>query len=1705
MGKNSQDRGSAPGRRRSLPRCAWASVLAASLVLGPALAPAPGPAGVPSAAADALDAEPRPSAEPDATTQVATPRATAPATSSQGAAPPGAASSAATTSAPMPSATASSTTAPGGAERGTPGPGGGAGGADGRDDASRGDASRGDGGDGATGSTDVRDDDLNDDDRDDPAPVVLWLAPTAELEASARTVLEHEWSLEAAPERPVSEVGPREDAAAVARIAVTELGPRLASQQLRGRLLLENPNPEPMTVTANAPRRAAAAGQPAAACGYRPADGLEATPGAAAGSLRLVLPPGTTRVDYDCPAPQEADAPDGGIDVGISFSRGEHPLDAADAGSDADRPDGTVRAGAAYAWEVRELRRAVALAAHPAGAAAPGDAEAAREAGLETWTVRSSGLPGTVHRRLAALPAQVPAAACSATGVSATLLQTGATASADVRVCRWAAPRVDIEAEGSFIRDHQWSLTGTEGAPRFDVDGQGAVTAVHELTATATGHRDLAFRLGGTVSFSNPNDFAVQRLDAGPAPRFAGRDCRYVRLADADAAAPGIQLDVPAGGTVRAAFRCDVSSGVAPGDYRGHELSASAGWERGAPVAAEPAAVAFTVRRAIDATVTLTEDGTGSAVIGTAAVADSPRTFRHPLRLQGVPGRCTDFEFGAALRERAGADADNTTRGRASVCVLDGLSVAASYDAGFSRDHQWSAERREDAARHEVIGTTPAAAGATVTARTTGHIDSGWRVAGTVSIANPNLHRAVEVDVRQSVRLPGALCQVAGTPGRGVVAVPAAQIVDGVVVPGRVAVQTECVFGGRGLAERHYAGRDATAVVRWTAPDGGTRRAVVAQPLAFRALAVTDAVVEVVGPGSGPGAPVIGTATVGESPAVFRTVGSLAGTPGRCVRHSTTATVREAAGQDADNTASSATTVCAQAALQLRQEAEATFDRELLWRLESAVDRPRVVLGEGGRADVGFTVKATPDGSVDGNHFVRGTVRLANPNAYDAGALLATLDDPSAGPGMVCAYLGADADPSAPGFQVRVPRAPGAASALDAAEAAAGQGPGAGGATGAAGPAGVGAAAGFVPGRAEVGFECAGRPAGGGEGTPRAVGATWPGGAALAQAVSTSSPENLRHQSVRIVDDQVSRSDDPAVLGTAVWNAAGEPTVFSYTLPFTGRAGVCITRTATALLEGPGLSASSTAEVCVRRPLEATASASASLQRGHQWILEALRHPQGSTPLADGGAVLRTLVRAVPHGTRDTGHVVDGTVRVGNPNFFEGAAATVTVETVLNVGGDGVCTVRGQDADPAATGHQVLVPAGTGTTPGQVRVDYACSFAGQPSPVGAASTSLSWDSGRTVAEAPVVFAPRSETDRTVRVFQRAGSHGTTLLGTAEWNAQGTPATFESTTEIARTGPSAAEGAGESDGEGGAGRCFTAESLQWIGAAGGPPAAGEGAPGGSQGSRAGVGDDRSVRQEAVVCSGAGLTASLEAAAGLHRSYQWSVRRGVEAGDLGSAAVAHVVEAMPGGYTDSDWTVTGAVAVAHPGGGEPVTAVLTSATGPGGAECAVEGDARLELAPGASGQLRYRCAYAADPGAEGGTAAVVQWDGGAVELRVPVRFAVRTSSDATVEVYDDKGVPGGEPRLLGLARWNADGTARRFAFAVAVPAGDGQCAAGAGTAFIHVVGGPGPALDPAGLGLETRAPSAPRPGDPAASNEDPDCGAPDAETAGAAGIP
>jgi hypothetical protein len=105
------------------------------------------------------------------------------------------------------------------------------------------------------------------------------------------------------------------------------------------------------------------------------------------------------------------------------------------------------------------------------------------------------------------------------------------------------------------------------------------------------------------------------------------------------------------------------------------------------------------------------------------------------------------------------------------------------------------------------------------------------------------------------------------------------------------------------------------------------------------------------------------------------------------------------------DTSSASVTICGGLPLGIDQDASGSFDRDYLWLIDKSVDRTTVTLDNGQSATFNYTVKVTPNGTVDSGYALGGTVTVSNPNDFEDITADVTVASSDLGGGVLCAVV----------------------------------------------------------------------------------------------------------------------------------------------------------------------------------------------------------------------------------------------------------------------------------------------------------------------------------------------------------------------------------------------------------------------------------------------------------------------------------------------------------------------------------------------------------------------------------------------------------------------------------------------------------------------------------------------------------------------------
>lgn len=1121
---------------------------------------------------------------------------------------------------------------------------------------------------------------------------------------------------------------------------------------------------------------------------------------------------------------------------------------------------------------------------------------------------------------------------------------------------QYAAPTIGKNAAALYDETYTWDIEKTVSDDDED-PGPSATQNVPEGTKAtfdyavtlSQGQRTTSnYRVTGTVTLGNSNalPMTVTLEDALE----DGTECSFT-TADADAATPGHQVVLAANAAaVQVGYTCS------PGDDAEDGTNvATVTWDKGRypqtqedvnTPPSEPgtdsaqAPYAFAVDGETDKTVSVTDDqhDFDPAWEKTWGEGVDPETRSYVKEFAGEPGTCTDYDNTATITET-----DQSASAAATVCVGQDLVVTKNVVASLTRTYAFDIDKSADATALEVNPDTgKAEADYTVVVTDGAATDSLWVMTGTIFVSNPNDWQGVTLtDIADAYDGDGDSCEVDTTGGLEIAA-----DAEDVEFPYTCTFDEKPSYDGNNVATITW---DKAKAATPSGSDSGTVE-VAEEDWDVDEVGKT---VTIIDDKTVPGE----THELGEvtwqgkgTQTSFSYSLQLDGVPGRCVDYTNTATIVQTK-QTADETV----TVCAPQGVRVEKTGAGTYDRTYRWLIDKEADQTEVSI-DGGQAEFDYTVTATPDGYVDSGWTMTGAITVANPNDFQTMTVDIT-DVPDVGGGAVCTVED--------GEGVLIPKATVVDDVL-------------------------------VPAEVTRNYSCTftAKPTYTG-GSNKAL-ATWDGGSAMSGATPiVFSLDDETNKEITVTDDMVDLKA-PEALGTADWNADGEPTEFEYTLTQQGVSGECTDYTNTAVIEETEQEASETVTLCVQAPLSITKTVDASYDRTYLWTI-AKAADRTQVEISSGSASFRYTVTVSPTTFTDSGWAMVGVISVVNPNDAEVGAITADVTDVTDVGG--TCEVDG--------GQELTVQPGE-----TVDLEYSCSFTEKPAYKGQNTATATWQgnqSERSVSDAvDVEFELDQETNRTIDVYDdKVSLDPAVLLGTADW-LEG-ERSFQYDLQLA----------------GVAGACTSYTNTATI-----------------------AQTQQSADETVTVCRQASPVLANRVAGSFDRTYAWEIAKRADGttfdtGDEGSAEIGYTVDVTPGSFTDSGWTMVGALTVTNPNTYKSLTVNVTPAIDlGGGAVCTLDAGQSPVVPAGGQVTYGYSCAFDSQPAYVGTDSTRVTWDLGAAEVATPVELLLDGETDRVVDVVDDQTKPGSEVPL-GQAEWNADGTPTTFTYTLDLDAEANEC--------------------------------------------------------------
>ncbi len=584
------------------------------------------------------------------------------------------------------------------------------------------------------------------------------------------------------------------------------------------------------------------------------------------------------------------------------------------------------------------------------------------------------------------------------------------------------------------------------------------------------------------------------------------------------------------------------------------------------------------------------------------------RTFTYDRTESGVAGKCTEYDNTATITETE-QSASKTVK----LCVAKDLTVTKTAAGTFNRTYLWQISKDVDKTSVNIAEGGSYTFHYTVDVEQTGITDAGWTLLGKITITNPNDWEDIMLTGLTDVVDNGGVCTVDPT-------LP--------LVPkgGSVEAGYTCAYA---TSPSSYSGTN-TATATWDkalafTPSGSASGSA---DFALSQAGATNKTVGVTDTYGGELGLVIATDVAPFAKRTFTYDRTESGVAGKCTEYDNTATITET-----KQSASKTVTLCVGKDLTVTKTAAGTFDRTYKWQIDKSVDDTRIEIAAGGPAKFNYSVKVTPNSYTDSGWTLGGTIKVSNPNDWEA--ITANVADSYDGGGD-CTVTG--------GTNVVVP---------------AGQ-------------------------SVTLNYSCtfASQPSYTGKNTATAtwVAATYftPTGTASGEAAVTLGLKGETNKTITVVDDKTDPLN-PVTLGTSDYYNG--PFEFKYALDKQGVAGTCTDYTNVAEISETGQSDLQKVTVCVGKDLMVSKTAVPTFTR--TWTWKITKDFSATYNLFGGGTVTHDYKVTVTPNYTDSLWKVVGTITISNPNDWEDIMLTGLTDAVDN---GGVCTI-----DPTLP----LVPKGS--------------------------------------------------------------------------------------------------------------------------------------------------------------------------------------------------------------------------------------------------------------------------------------------------------------------------------------------------------------------------------------------------------------------------
>ncbi len=308
---------------------------------------------------------------------------------------------------------------------------------------------------------------------------------------------------------------------------------------------------------------------------------------------------------------------------------------------------------------------------------------------------------------------------------------------------------------------------------------------------------------------------------------------------------------------------------------------------------------------------------------------------------------------------------------------LKNLTVEKTATGTFDRAYQWKIAKSIDESSSTVtIGPGGSATfNYNVQVDQTGFTDSNWKIAGKITVKNPNGIAITGVTVTDSFE--GTTCTVTGGTG---VTVPA---------NGQVVLDYTCALS----TQPAYTGKNNVATATWNKIFNLPSTSATGQVgVTFNPDKKTNATVTVKDNKVNQGSVTLGTLNATDATpwakGLYEYPLTFQGVNGTCTDYKNSAWL-----DGTDWQAGKTVTVCVDAGATVTKSASPSFTKTYGWSITKDVDKTSINIAPGGDASFDYTVKVTNDGGTNSAWKVTGTIDVTNNNQYAAMTGVVVTDD----------------------------------------------------------------------------------------------------------------------------------------------------------------------------------------------------------------------------------------------------------------------------------------------------------------------------------------------------------------------------------------------------------------------------------------------------------------------------------------------------------------------------------------------------------------------------------------------------------------------------------------------------------------------------------------------------------------------------------------